>query len=528
MARQRKAIVIGTGAGGLTAAAYLAKDGFEVTALEQADRIGGFLAPFSLDGYTFDPGVHYVGQARRGQQLDQTLGSLGIDVDSMFVEMDPDGFDIYRFPGLEVSMCRGVERYRDRLVERFPHDRDGLHRLFDIVEHYRALAGRWPMEPASFQLSDLRMLRHLPSVMRWMRSSFAELLAHVVRDPRARSVLAAPDADVGLPPSRLSAIAGVALLAHYLDGAFFPRAGGGALRDAVVESATRNGATFRTGADVAEILLARSAVKGVRLASGETLEADVVIADIDPTITFGQLLPRNAVPSRLRRKVARTEPSLATFTIFLGMKRDLRAQGLGAFNVWQFPTWDLEAVYAPALAGRIPDEPAWFLSSSTSRDDSGTLAPPGCSTLQILINCPWQPFAKWASIPPERRNDEYHQLRQDIADRLLADVDRKWPGLVGDIAVARVSTPLSNHDYARAVQGGIYGPAHTVSQMGRGRFGTRTPIPGLLLAGSGVMSCGIVPCLVSGRLAAAAAAGRRVTRERRLRTGPPELAGAPT
>lgn len=528
MATQRKAVVIGTGAGGLTAAAYLAKDGFEVIALEQADRIGGFLAPFALDGYTFDPGVHYVGQARRDQQLDQTLGPLGIDVESLFVEMDPEGFDVYRFPGLEVRMCRGVARYRDRLVERFPHDRDGLHRLFDIVEHYRELAGRRLLDPASFRLFDLRMLRHLPSLMRWTRSSFAELLARVVRDARARSILAAPDANLGLPPSRLSASAGIALLAHYLDGSFYPRAGSGALRDAIVDSATRSGATFRTGADVAEILVGRSAVKGVRLTSGETLEADVVIAAIDPTITFGQLLPRNAVPSRLRHKVARTEPSLATFTIFLGMKRDLREYGLGAFNVWQFPTWDLETVHAPALAGRIPDEFAWLLSSSTSRDDSGTLAPPGCSTLQIQISCPWQPFAKWASIPPERRNDEYRQLRQDVADRLLADVDRKWPGLVGNVAVARVATPLANHDHARAVQGGGHGPAHTVAQMGRGRFATRTPIRGLLLAGSGVTSSGIVPCLVSGRLAAAAAAGRRVTRERPVPAGPPELAGAST
>lgn len=102
MNTQRTAVIIGTGAGGLSAAAHLAKRGFQVVALDQADRIGGFLAPFTLEGYTFDPGVHYVGRARCGQVFDATIGELGVDVERLFVEMDPEGFDIYRFPDFEV------------------------------------------------------------------------------------------------------------------------------------------------------------------------------------------------------------------------------------------------------------------------------------------------------------------------------------------------------------------------------------------------------------------------------------------
>lgn len=523
MTRSRKAIVVGTGAGGLSAAAYLARDGFDVVALDQADRIGGYLAPFTVDGYSFDPGVHYIGQARRGQIMDRVLGGLGIDVDRLFVELDPEGFDVYRFPGFEVRMCKGLERYRDRLIEHFPDERQGLLGLFELVAHYREAARHWPMVARRPRLGDLRALRHLPSVMRWLRSSFADLLGHFLRDPHARAVIAAPDGTVGLPPSRLSAMVGIGVLQHYVDGAFYPRGGSAALRDALVDSAARQGARFRTLAEVTEILLRGSAVCGVRLAGGETLEADVVVSDVDPTITFGKLLARTAVPGRLLKKVERTEPSISAFTIFLGLNRDLRARGLGRFNVWHYPTWDLEAAYGPALAGTIPDPPSWFLSSSTSRDDSGTLAPSGCSTLQIVSFLPWHPFARWASIPPARRGAEYHELRQQIADRLLADVDRHWPGLVGDIAVQRLATPLSNSDYTRAVRGGIYGPAHTVDQMGPWRFGIRTPIQGLLLAGSGATSCGVAMCLASGRVAATIAAGRQAIREREL-ARPSELA----
>jgi all-trans-retinol 13,14-reductase len=515
MTTTRRAIVVGTGAGGLSAAAHLAKDGFEVIALEQGDRVGGFLAPFTVDGYAFDPGIHYLGQARRGQLLDRVLGDLGLNVDQLFVELDPDGFDVYRFPDLEVRMCRGRERYRDRLIERFPSERDGLQALFDLVAHYREAARHWPLAPHRPRLDDLRGIRHLASLLRWARSTHGDLLAHYLRDPKLRDVLAAANGDVGLPPSRLAGLVGVALLDHYSDGAFFPRGGGGALRDALVDCAATQGAVFRTGAEVVEIQVRGSAVSGVRLASGERIEADVVVSDVDPMLTFGKLVPRAALPGRLARKVQHTEPSISAFTIFLGMRRDLRARGMGAFNVWDYPTWDVEAAWAPALAGRIPERPAFLLSSSTLRDDSGRLAPAGGSTLQIISFMPWQPFARWAALPPGERGADYRQLRDEIADRLLAETERRWPGLVGDIAVQRVATPLSNTDYTRAVQGGIYGPAHTVRQIGPWRFGVRTPIEGLLLAGAGSFGCGVAPCLLSGRAAARLAAGRRPAAEAR-------------
>jgi hypothetical protein len=108
----------------------------------------------------------------------------------------------------------------DRLIERFPHEREGLQGLFDVVAHFGEAARRWPL---------------------------AGQRPH-------------------LPPSQLSAMVWLSLIDHYLDGAFFPRGGAGALRDALVDAAVTQGARFRTGAEVAEILLRGSSVIGVRLA----------------------------------------------------------------------------------------------------------------------------------------------------------------------------------------------------------------------------------------------------------------------
>jgi len=497
----RKAVIVGTGAGGLSAAAHLAREGFDVVALDRADRIGGYLAPFKADGYTFDPGVHYVGQVRPGGLLNDVLGGLGIDVSRSFLEMDPDGFDVYRFPDLEIRMCRGLERYRDRLASVFPAERDGLRRVFEIVSRYGEVS-RLLMLPGRRQLSDLPAALKMPSVLRWERATFRELLGHYLKTPRARAVLAAPGGDVALPPSKMAALAGIGVLDYYSDGAFFPRGGTGPLRDALVGRAEQDGARFRTNANVVEILVRNGAVTGVLLDGGERIEADVVVSDADPTVTFGKLLDPSDVPYKLQQKVEDTRPSFSTFVIYLGMNRDLRSRGFGAFNVWDYPSWDLDALYAPLFTRELPRDHGLFLSSSTTRDDTGTLAPEGCSTLQIATLLPWEIFAPWADVPPEERDSEYHQLRQQITEQLLEAVEKRWPGLVGDVVVQRVWTPLSNADYTGAVHGGIYGPAHVPDQMGRRRFRSRTPIRGLYLTGSGVYGAGIGPCFAAGRAAA--------------------------
>lgn len=507
MAHERHAIVVGTGAGGLAAAAYLAREGFHVIALDQADRVGGFLAPFSRDGYEFDPGVHYVGQARPGQMLHDVLAGLDLDAGELMTELDPDGFDVYRFPDLEARMCRGLDAYRDRLAHMFPEERDGLTHVFDLcraLEEIERLSMSLPQGRLS--LSDLGVLKHLPAAISWGRSSFAELLERYIDDARLRAVLAAPSGDIGLPPSRAAAFAALGIIAHYGDGAFFPRGGSGTLRDALVRDAETHGATFRTAARVEEILVDRGTAIGVQIEGGEPIFADIVVSDADPRITYGRLIPHAKLPSRLAKKVSKVVPSLGTFTLYLGMRRDLREHGLGRFNVWHYPSYDIDALYAPLFADNLPAELPFFLSPNSLKDDTGTMAPPGASTLEVTTFVPWRPFARFARQPPHERGDEYRELRRQYADRLLDQIERAYPGLVGDVAVELIATPVSNVDYVGAFEGNAYGPALTPDQWGPFRFSTRSAVRHLYLAGAGVLGDGVAPCLISGRLAARLAA----------------------
>jgi phytoene dehydrogenase-like protein len=474
--------------------------------VEQSHHLGGSLAPFERDGFTFDVGLNYVGQCRPGQLMYEQLAALGLDASALFSEIEPDGFDIYRFPDFEVRNCAGLERFRERLRALFPAEDAGLNAVFETLSCVRELlmlAAR--PQRVGLHASDLKPLRGLPLLWRLSRRTWGDYLQQHLGDERARAALSAMCGDWGLPPGRAAAMAALVVIADYSDGAFFPKGGGGALLEALVNAARAQGATLRTGAAARRIRVSHGCVTGVELEDGEALEADVVVSDVDPTVTLGHLVGSEHLHARLRGRVARTEPSTGMAILYLGLRRNLRQHGMSAANLWSYPSTDLDGLFAPLGRGELPPRLPLFLSSNSLKDTTGRLAPPGCSTLEVMTFVPEAMFSQWAALPPQARGESYHACKEALADRMLREVEERFPGLVGDVAVREVATPLNWMDSLRAPHGGPYGPAMTPVQAGRFRFRTRTPVQGLFLAGQGVISMGVSPVLLSGRLAAHAA-----------------------
>lgn len=496
----KQAIVIGTGAGGLTAAVGLAQAGFEVVALEREKQLGGFLNPFKRGKFHFDPGVHYVGQCDPGGDMYRVLDRCGVDASHLMAPMDEDCFDLLRFPGCAVRVPKGVERYHQHLLDLFPSDRDDIDKCFKAMQAFRPILRS--------DAGKAQKLRGLPAVARLASMNFGQFLNQTFKNPKLRCILGAQCGDYGVPPSRAPALLGLGLILHFVDGGgYFPRGGSGSLRDALVDAGRRLGVVYKRRAEVAHIHTERGKATGVTLSDGEHFHADVIVSNIDPTLTYGRLLSAQDVPRTLRKKVEQNLPSVGSLCLYYGMNRDLRQHGLGAFNVWDYPTWDVEDAFGYALdADELPEDHAFFLSPNSLKDDTGQMAPEGMSTLEVVTLAPFAPFAKWADHKVLKRGDEYDAFKAQCAAALRASVDRRWPGLIGDVVVEDVSTPVTNMHFAGSVAGGIYGPAAVSEQFGLHAYRTSSPIDGLFLAGAGVSGPGVAPCLVSGMKAARAAA----------------------
>lgn len=495
----RKVAVVGTGAAGLSATAHLARAGHEVIALERNPWVGGLLHPFLRDGYEFDPGVHYLGQCGPGGPFSNELEHLGLHCSDLVAPMDDD-FDHYRFGDFEIAMCVGVDHYRERLEAAFPDDTRGVQRVMNAVEHL--LAAQRVGTPGRHAMPEYFKAAGAVSLIRWLHATYREFLEWACEDERLRMVFAAACGDYGLPPSRAAAGFGLAVLAHYIGGAYFPLGGAGRFRDRLVAVGRDHGAEFRTSAGVDAIETHGGHAVAIVTDDGERIAVDGVVTAIDPRHVYGSMLPADVVRPETLDKVERMESSLSACCLYLGVRRDLRDHGWGAYNVWDYPDWDIDAAYEPMFRGELPDELPFFISPNSLKDPTGSMAPDGCSTVEVIVPCPWEMFARWENVPADERGEEYETLVEKMRRRVMGELEERHPELVADVEVCELSTPLAFRHHVNAIEGGLYGPAHSPGQTFNSRFAPRGKLGRLTLCGQGVVGCGVSTAIMSGRVAA--------------------------
>ncbi|MCK6563374.1 MAG: NAD(P)/FAD-dependent oxidoreductase, partial [Dehalococcoidia bacterium] len=270
------AIVIGSGLGGLTAAAYLAALGKKTLVLEQHYVAGGNAHVFRrMKKFEFDVGVHYVGDCNPGGTLPTILKGLGVDDRVEWLPLDPDGFDTLHFPGIEFKVPANWDLYRQRLVETFPDDETGIHRFLDILHAVIRESGkvRLPVEPADLP----RLMEEAPNFLAWALRPLSQLFDECALGTRVRAVLAAECGDYALPPSKTPVVLHGGVIAGYMKGAYYPKGGGQVIPAALVAALRANGGELRTRARVERITIEDGMVSGVCLEGGETLRAPIVV-----------------------------------------------------------------------------------------------------------------------------------------------------------------------------------------------------------------------------------------------------------
>ncbi|MBW2004538.1 MAG: NAD(P)-binding protein [Deltaproteobacteria bacterium] len=171
------AIIIGSGAGGLSAALKLARSNHSVMLLEAMPSFGGYLNPFSRKGYTFDTGLHYLGELGRGDRFWRLLDEVGVAESMKFVELNPEGFDRYIFPDYELSVCKGKERFIERLISDFPKEERGIHKFFTVFEKI-IKAGKASQSMGRGALQMLSFIVRHPVMMKYSRVPYQRLLRY--------------------------------------------------------------------------------------------------------------------------------------------------------------------------------------------------------------------------------------------------------------------------------------------------------------------------------------------------------------
>lgn len=507
--RDYDAIVIGSGIGGLTTAALLARlRGKRVAVLEAHFKLGGFTHTFQRKGFHWDVGVHYIGGMHEGSPLrgvfDLVTGG------TMKWQQMPHVLEVFHYPGLTVRVPSDPREYAAELASHFPDEADAITAyLADI----RAVSRWYGQEAYSWSAPvPLRLVIGLAGrrQRRMGTQTTAAYLAERFRDPRLRAVVTSQWGDYGLPPAQSAFAMHALVAAHYLKGGFYPVGSSKTIAEGAVAVIEAAGGTCLVNHRVEEVLIERGRAVGVRVSvkKGRTpqtveLRAPLVISDAGAHVTAHQLLRPGAAP-RLQSAVAQTTPSIASVVLYLGLKASPETLGFQGENHWYFRGFDHDTMREQSQGVLQGHPPGGYLSFPSLKDPAATR-----HTAEIITFADYADFERWAGQRWMRRGADYDELKSRIAEGLLDLVEEHHPGFRELVELQELSTPLTTADLTGHPGGQIYGLPATPERLRRRLLPARTEAPGLLLTGADVCSPGVAGALMGGVFAAGVAMGAR-------------------
>lgn len=481
---QWEVIIIGAGLGGLAAAARVAKAGKKVLVLEQSDGPGGYAKGLQRGDFYFDFSLHSMDGVAPGGWAYLTLEKLGVLDYVEFERLDP--YYIAQFPDREITAYANPFAYEGELIRHFPKEAKGIRALFDeMVEVYKDAQRGRVNHALEYYPSPEEMLELHRHIIQAVGTSWKNFLDQYLQDPKLKTIVSTLWSYGGMPPTSLSA-AMLSLLwvsAHHYGG-FYPRNGARAVVNALEEIIKTNGGEILYNQRVTQLLIEDGVAVGVITEQGFEARAKVFVSNANAPDTLLNFVDENDLPSGYRNRVKNTPNSLSSFNIYLGLECDLTDLNWPHHQTFIFEDYDLEAQYEATLACDWERIPLILVQQSVTNPAA---APPGCSTLTIMGLAPWDYKNVWGTggeFTNSHENETYQKLKQQVADILLARVEKRIPGLQSAIKYMEIATPLTNARYTMSLGGAIYGSEQSVENMYLFRLNEETPIPNLFLAGA--------------------------------------------
>jgi len=530
------AIVIGSGIGGLTTAAILAKAGKKVLVLEQHDQAGGCCHTFVEKGYEFDVGIHYVGEMG-SQTINKTLVDQITRGQLEWAKLEEE-YDVvsigYGQNNRKYPVTAGKEKWVELLKSQFPGEEAAIDKFLELIMSCRKstyfhillkLLPLWLVK-AILWSGLLKVVTNFTSEV--YTSTTLQIVEALTHNKDLQTVLMYCFGDYGTAPDKSPFIMQAILNRHFMrDGGHYPVGGASEIAFNIIPVIESTGGRVLVRANVSSILTRgrNNKISGVRVKKGtETCEilAPMVISSAGLYNTFHTLLPKEIAQKSYYTKLADSlKPGVGAMNVFLGLDASAEELGLKAQNHWAFTSSDITSSgnqYMAMAQKEVldhPDIPLLFVSFPSAKDPNWLLRQErkGKSTCAIVTLASWEWFKQWEDKPVKKRGDEYDEIKKTLADRMIQQTCQLFPQITDHIDFTDIGTPVTNKFYIGQPYGEIYGLDHTSERFSPELVASLRPgtdLDGLYLTGQDVLTCGFTGALFAGLITAQVCLGRNV------------------
>ncbi len=328
-------------------------------------------------------------------------------------------------------------------------------------------------------------------------------------------VLCGQYGDYGLPPKQSSFAMHASVVRHYLSGGSFPIGGSSQIAKYCDEVIEKNGGTILINAEVDEILIQKNKAFGVKLTDGKELYAKHIVSGAGIMTTYSKLLPKNILEKyQLLSQLKQVKRSVAHACLYIGLDGSPDELKLPKTNYWIYPKdVDHDTCVDRYLKNINEEFPVVYISFPSAKDPDWSNRYPGKSTIDIITLLPYEIFEEWNGSKWMKRGEEYEQLKESIAQRLLNQLFEHMPQVKEKISHYDLSTPLTTKHFVNYERGEIYGLDHSPSRFRKKFLRPKTPIKNLYLTGQDIVTAGVAGALFSGVLTTSKMLGKNTMKK---------------
>ena len=478
-------VVIGAGIGGLATAARLAKSGHSVAIYESSDKAGGKCRTEWIGDYAFDtgpslltlPAVYRDLFIRTGKRFEAEVGLAAVDPAFSYHFADGTSLD---FPNLSLpKVCDSIEA---KLGKQAANE---WHMLMQKAE------GMWDASRGPFIESELPsifsllkrkgFLKDLKTIAPW--KSLRDYTAENISSPYLQMIVDRYATYSGSDPRKAPAVLLTIAFIESTFGAWHLKGGLGSLSTALERRCRELGVDIYFNSPVSKILVTQNEATGIKLASGEIVNADKVVANADAEIVYNTLLGKEVRAAKSeRKKLARAEKSFAGFSLLLGLDNSKLSEAppvLSHHSVY-FPQ-DYNREFESVFNGIPVADPTIYICSP---QDPGMVKHSHQEAWFVLVNAPrHNPQGGW----------DWNKNPEAYAHKIIEKLDRLGLNVSQRLDVMEFRTPADLERSVGAPGGSIYGTSSNGPRAAFLRAANRSPIKNLYCVGGSAHPGGGLP-----------------------------------